>query len=90
MIITIAKSLGLTYYTRESCTAANVGRVNHIVGLVMSESHHVPTFDYIPIFSQWASCMLKKGKKLRANKIESHQYWLTRTIFPSLLLHQMI
>jgi hypothetical protein len=90
MIIPIAKNLGLTCYTRESCTAADVGCVNHIVDLVMSESHHVPTCDYIQIFSGWASCMLKKRKKLRAKKMERRRYWLTRTVFPSLLLHQMI
>jgi len=66
MMITIAKNLGLTCYTRESCTAADVRRVNHIVDLVISESHHVPTCDYIQIFSGWASCMLKRRKKLRA------------------------
>ena len=90
MIIIIAKGLGLTCYTRESCTAGDVRRVNHIVELVISESHNVPTCDYIQIFSGSASCMLKKGKKLRAKKTESRRYWLTRTIFPSLLLHQMI
>ncbi len=89
MMITIANGLELTCYMRESCTAADVGRVNHIVDLAMSESHHVPTCDYIPIFSGWASCMLKKRKKLRA-KTEGYRYWLTRTIFPSLFLHQMI
>jgi len=90
MMITIAKDLRLTCYTRESCTAADVERVNHIVDLVMYESHHVPTCDYTLIFSGWASCMLKKRKKLRTKKIESCRYWLTRTIFPPLLFHQMI
>jgi hypothetical protein len=89
-MIAIAKGLGLSYYTRVSCTAADVGCVNHIVDLVISESHHVLTSDYIPIFSGWASYMLEKRKKLRAKKTESRRYWLTRTIFPSLLLHQMI
>ena len=65
-------------------------RVNHIVDVVISESHHVPTCDYIPILSGSASCMLKKRNKLRAKKVESRRYWLTRTIFPALLLHQMI
>jgi hypothetical protein len=71
MVITILKGLELTCYMRESCTAADVGHVNHFVGLVMSESHHLPTCDYIPIFSEWASCMLKKTKKLRAKKKRS-------------------
>jgi hypothetical protein len=60
MMTTTGKGLGLTCCTRESCTAVDVGRVNHVVDLVMSESHHVPTCDYIPIFSEWASYMLKK------------------------------
>jgi hypothetical protein len=72
MIITMANGLELTCYTRESYTTANVGRVNHI-DPVMSESHHVPTCDYIPIFSVWASCMLEKRKKLRVKKMESHR-----------------
>jgi hypothetical protein len=58
-------------------------------GSTSAESHHVPTCDYIQISSGWASCMLKKRDILRA-KMESRQYWLTRTIFPSLLLHQTI
>ena len=88
-MITITEGLGLTCYTQESCTAAGVGHVNDIVEIEMSESHHIPTCDYIPISSGSASCMLKT-KKFRAKNMKNRQYWLTRTIFPSLFLHQMI
>ena len=61
-MITITEGLGLTCYMRESSTEIDVGRVNHIVDIVLSESYHVPTCDYIPIFSGSASCMLKTKK----------------------------
>lgn len=67
VMITIIEGLGLTCYTRESSTATDVGRVNHIVDIVLSESYRVPTCDYIPIFFGSAPCMLKTKKLSQAH-----------------------
>ena len=37
IMFTIVEGLRLTCYTQGSCTAASVGRVNHIVDIVLPE-----------------------------------------------------